>query len=115
MKYKCFLFVLMSTILIGFIFWNKDKDDVCLIERTVASIPDSSMLSIENYTTKKIHVGETITNIPLASQVINHNGQDKYLLLDEATIYIFDINNEELEDSINLSKCGNLNVYSGFN
>lgn len=85
------------------------------IERTIVSIPDSTMLNVERYTTKMIHVGKNVTNIPICSQVVCKNEKDKYMLLDENKIYIYDMECGELEDSVSLAKCGNLNLFSGFN
>lgn len=76
---------------------------------------DSSMLDMKNYTIKKIHIGDKITDIPLCSQIASIQGKDKYLMLDEDFIYIFDWDSGEKEDSIMITKCGILRGYSGFN
>ncbi len=83
--------------------------------RTMVTISDSTMLDVKSYTIKKIKIGNRITNIPISSQIVRKEGKDKYMLLDESELYIFDFDSGELEDSISLGKCGNLNVYSGFN
>lgn len=75
---------------------------------------DSVMINTSSYDIKKIHVGESIANVPLSSQIVTIDGKEKYLMLDEAYIYKFDWNSGELEDSIPTAECGVLNNYSGF-
>lgn len=77
-------------------------------------IPDSTMMDTSDKTTHVIHVGDKITNMPLCSQIVNINGKDKYLMLDETNIYVFDWESGNIEDSIPTKACGTLNNYSGF-
>ncbi len=75
---------------------------------------DSTMMSTQKYEVKKIHIGSHISNRPLCSQVVTIGGKDKYLMLDESSIYIFDWQSGNLEDSISVKACGELSNYSGF-
>lgn len=88
---------------------NKERNGYCMYE-----IPDSTMIDVANKTTHVIHVGNNITNMPLCSQIATIDGKEKYLLLDETNIYIFDWNSGIIEDSISTKECGALNNYSGF-
>lgn len=85
------------------------------IQREATNISDSSMIDINHYEVKKISVGENITNKPMASQVISMNGVDKYVMLDEFYLYVFDWQQGILEDSVSLHQCGLLRNCSGFN
>ena len=76
------------------------------IQREATNISDSSMIDINHYEVKKISVGENITNKPMASQVISMNGVDKYVMLDEFYLYVFDWQQGILEDSVSLHQCG---------
>jgi len=76
---------------------------------------DSTLIDIANMKEKIIHVGEVINNKPLASQIVNIKGKDKYLLADLDNIYIFDWESGEIEDSISTKSCGILANFSGFN
>ena len=75
---------------------------------------DSTMMSTQKYEVKKIYIGPHISNSPLCSQVATIGGKDKYLMLDESHIYIFDWESGNLEDSIPTKACGELSNYSGF-
>lgn len=75
---------------------------------------DSSLFDSGAVTIKTIKVGERITNKPTSSQIVMVNGREKYLMLDESTIYVFDWSTGEIEDSITVKGCGLLNNYSGF-
>ncbi|MCC8072190.1 MAG: DUF4221 domain-containing protein [Bacteroidales bacterium] len=68
----------------------------------------------QNSKHKTIKVPGHITNAPLSSDIVEINGKEKLLLLDNQKIYIFDWEAEALEDSIDLSRCGSLQNYSGF-
>lgn len=85
------------------------------IQREVTNISDSSMVDINHYDVKKIRVGDNITNKPIASQIISMNGKEKYVMLDEFHLYIFDWQQGILEDSVPLHQCGILRNCSGFN
>lgn len=80
----------------------------------MVQISDSTMMSTDTYEIHKIHVGDKITNIPLCSQIVEINGKEKYMMLDETCIYIFDWDSGTLEDSIPTTACGELLNYSGF-
>lgn len=80
----------------------------------VAVINDSTMLDLSQYITKKIQVGNHISNKPLSSQLVRMDGAEKYLLMDNGYIYRFDWNSGVLEDSIPTVRCGLLGNYSGF-
>lgn len=75
---------------------------------------DSSMIDIESYQIKTIYVGEKISNDPLSSQLVKMDQTEKYMMLDESKIYIFDWDSGVLEDSISLEEYGPLTNYSGF-
>lgn len=77
-------------------------------------IPDSTMLDTAHYEIKKIHIGSYITNHPLSSQIATIGDSEKYLLLDESHIYVFDWKSGNLNDSIPTDVCGKLDNYSGF-
>lgn len=63
----------------------------------------------------KVFIGDRIVPIPLSSQVMeNESGKQIYILLDENTLYCFDMENGRLIRSEELKDCGNLNNYSGF-
>ena len=51
----------------------------------------------------------------MASQIISMNGKEKYVMLDEFHLYIFDWQQGILEDSVPLHQCGILRNCSGFN
>lgn len=68
-----------------------------------------------NFFTDTIYVGDIITNRPLTSQIIEVEGKEKYVLLDQNKLYQFDWKTGVLEDSIDLNKCGSIDNYSGFN
>lgn len=51
----------------------------------------------------------------MASQVISMNGMDKYVMLDEFYLYVFDWQQGIPEDSVSLHQCGLLRNCSGFN
>lgn len=85
------------------------------IQSKMVNISDSSMIDINHYEVKKISVGKNITNKPMASQVISMNGMDKYVMLDEFYLYVFDWQQGIPEDSVSLHQCGLLRNCSGFN
>ena len=76
------------------------------IQSKMVNISDSSMIDINHYEVKKISVGKNITNKPMASQVISMNGMDKYVMLDEFYLYVFDWQQGIPEDSVSLHQCG---------
>ena len=76
---------------------------------------DSTLIDVANIKERIIHVGEKINNRPLASQVVNIKGKDKYVLADLDNLYIFDWESGELEDSVSTKACGPINNFSGFN
>lgn len=73
-----------------------------------------SLCMDKEYTEKIISVGDQISSCPVSSQVVVIDNKEKYLLLDESVIYIFDWEKGMLEDSILLKSCGRLKNYSGF-
>lgn len=110
MQHSKYLTLYILAILISFFSCSEKK-------RTVAGcidITDSTMLDTEHYEIKKIHIGNRITNHPLSSQIVTIAGVEKYLLLDEHSIYIYDWESGELSDSIPTEVCGRLDNYSGF-
>lgn len=106
-KYTALSFIFLFCLL----FSCTDKKKT-VTEGTV--IPDSTMLDTAHYKIKKIKVGGHITNRPLSSQITIIKGIEKYLLLDNNHIYIFDWESGELNDSIPTNICGKLDNYSGF-
>ena len=92
------------------------KDErMCNINPNYGNNVDSNRISIRDYTKKTIFVGDNIGNRPLTSQVVRVSGVEKYYMLDDEKMYIFDWENGHLCDSIILKKSGKLNNYSGFN
>lgn len=85
------------------------------IQCETIDILDSTMVDINHYEIRKINVGEKITNKPMASQIVSMNGVDKYVMLDEYFLYVFDWQQGILEDSVSLRQCGSLKSCSGFN
>ncbi len=75
---------------------------------------DSTMIRLDNYSEKIIHLGSRITNDPLSSQIVVIDGKEKYLMLDESFIYLFDWDSGMVEDSISIASCGHLYGFSGF-
>lgn len=73
-----------------------------------------TVVSEDLFSTKTIYVGDKITHKPLASQIVEIDGKEKYMLLDMNSLYIYDWETCALEDSVDLSGCGNLDNYSGF-
>ena len=84
------------------------------VDTEVAVINDSTMIDLNQYTIKKIHVGDYISSKPLASQLVQVDGKGKYLLMDNGYIYQFDWESGTLEDSIPTAQCGTLGNFSGF-
>lgn len=82
--------------------------------QTVCEIPDSTMMNVTGNVVHVIHVGDKITNMPLCSQIVVIDGREKYMMLDEANIYMYDWETGNLEDSIPTKGCGTLGNYSGF-
>ena len=76
------------------------------VDTEVAVINDSTMIDLNQYTIKKIHVGDYISSKPLASQLVQVDGKGKYLLMDNGYIYQFDWESGTLEDSIPTAQCG---------
>ncbi len=111
---QLFLYLFVVIVLSALLYTICKKDSL-QPERSMVNIADSTMLDVKSYTIKKIKIGNKITNIPISSQIVRKEGKDKYILLDESKLYIFDFESGGLEDSISLEKCGKLNVYSGFN
>lgn len=106
-------FYLLSVLAVLFmLFFCKKKESPVYVHKV--NTADSTMLDLSSYSVKKIHVGDKISNVPLASQIVKMGDKDKYVLLDDSKLYIFDYEEGELEDSISLEKCGKLSVYSGF-
>lgn len=76
---------------------------------------DSLKISLKDPIDKTIFVGSQIGNRPLASQVVNLSGKEKYYMLDDEMLYAFNWEDGKLTDSISLEHLGKLNNYSGFN
>lgn len=75
---------------------------------------DTTMLDIDTPSKKKICVGTYISNMPLSSQLVLVSEEEKYLMLDNGWIFVFDWESGTKEDSIPTVNCGTLNNYSGF-
>lgn len=112
---KIIFLTIISVIFIFFLFYSVRKNDSLLSSERSIVISDSTMLELEKYTIKKIKVGENIINNPISSQIVQIDEKDKYIMLDENKLYLFDLDSGELEDSVLLDKCGMLGIYSGFN
>lgn len=78
-------------------------------------VRSSILIDEKDFLRDTIYVGDIITNRPLTSQVISADGHEKYLLLDQNKLYRFDWETGVVEDTIDMSTCGNLDNYSGFN
>lgn len=75
---------------------------------------DSTMLDIATTSTKEIYVGTHTSNKPLSSQLVLVDDKEKYLMLDNGWIFVFDWESGAVEDSIPVGEYGTLNNYSGF-
>lgn len=106
---KSFLAVFLLLVT-TFISCNKNNGN----EIVHMTISDSTFINLIEYETKSILVGESISNKPLCSQIALINDKEKYLMMDNGYIYIFDWESGMLEDSITTESCGKLNNYSGF-
>lgn len=80
-----------------------------------ASNVDSIRISPNGCSDKTIFVGKQIGNRPLASQLVNLEGVDRYYMLDDEMLYVFNWEDGQLCDSIMLKHSGKMNDYSGFN
>jgi hypothetical protein len=61
-----------------------------------------------------LNVGNSIKNTPKSSQIIYVDDKELYALLDEPKIYIFDLEQDSLLNTIDASVAGKLLNYSGF-
>lgn len=61
-----------------------------------------------------IYVGEDIGNKPLSSQVMSESDEEKYYMLDDNKIFVFNWNDGRPCDTIMLTGQENLGNYSGF-
>ena len=75
---------------------------------------DSTMITMDDYITKEINVGDIITNRPVCSQMAEIEGKEKYMLLDMNKMYVFDWQTGMLEDSVDFHNCGKITNLSGF-
>ena len=73
---------------------------------------DSLEMPLVNRNT--IYVGEGIGNRPLSSQVVSESNEEKYYLLDDNKIFVFNWDDGKLCDSIMLTERESLGNYSGF-
>ena len=111
MLYPKHLSLCIFAILFCFLFSCVEKKETAFV---CVDIPDSTMIDTAHYEIKKIKVGRHITNRPLSSQIVTIKGAEKYLLLDDGYIYVFDWESGDLNDSVSTEVCGTLDNYSGF-
>lgn len=59
-------------------------------------------------------IGERVSPVPNSAQIIEAEDGERFLILDENTIYSFDLENDSLVASLKIKNCGGLNDFSGF-
>lgn len=59
-------------------------------------------------------IGERVSPVPNSAQTIEAEDGERFLILDENTIYSFDLENDSLVASLKIKNCGGLNDFSGF-
>lgn len=73
---------------------------------------DSTLLHRDD-SVVRIHIGEYLNPNPLASQFYSDSLRNYYVMLDENSLYLLDLNSGQ-QIKRDLSCCGRLNNYSGF-
>ena len=100
--------------LVTILFWTACTRQGDKITSGFLVAQDSLLIDLSRQTEKVINLGPMISNQSYATQIATIDGKEKFLLLDETHIYIFDWVQGNLEDSIPTAACGTLMNYSGF-
>lgn len=108
MKYQVLLYLLF-----WFIFISCSRPKVTEIHNDGNPSQDStSLIRIEQE--KTIYSGTKVTSTPIVSQVFDVNRNEYYILLDNDSLYFYNLETGCLSKTIDVSKAGKLTNYSGF-
>jgi len=105
---------LFSAILCVLTISSCNKETVTNPNQLYGANVDSLELSTNDNNIISIDVGDYIGNKPLSSQVVFESDGEKYYMLDDSKIYIFNWDTGKLCDSVLLKEQGNIGNYSGF-
>lgn len=86
-----------------------------IVVRNEGNVASDSTLLYRSDSIVRVCIGERIMPLPLSSQMLeDESGKTYYVILDENSLYWFDMENGQLFRKTELNDCGTLNNYSGF-